>query len=177
MRRITLFLTCLLCCAVVSAQNYNINLHQSGSVIYTEDVNNIDIIRFEGHQPANMLINAHYGTTSVPITAFDSITFTLQGLPPEGDTVYIIYNNSSVNVVNPFANNGVTVDATGANVTVSSTMANVPYVVSGTSTNGSLTVYSTSAFYMALSSLSLTSNSTAAINVASNVNAALVFVC
>ena len=170
MKRAALTLAILFCCFGLYAQNYNMNLHHSGSVIYTEDVSNINRIHFEGSMPANMLIN---GTTSFPITAFDSITFVLQELPPAGDTVYIIYNGNSVNVVNPFSNSGVEVSTSSANVTVNSTTANVPYVVSGTSTNGSLTIYSTSSYYLALNSLSLTSNSTAAINLASNVTATL----
>ena len=159
----------LLACLGLSAQDYHINLHNNGSVIYNNDVNTITDIRFQGSQPANMLINEQNGALSFPLSAFDSITFVKEELPPVGDTVFITYNGTSVNVVNPFSNNGVTVSTSSANVTVNSTMANVPYVVSGSSDNGSLTMYSTSSFYLALSSLSLTSNSTAAINLASNV--------
>ena len=163
----------LLACMGLSAQNYHINLHNNGSVIYDNDVNTIDEIRFQGHQPANMLINGQNGTLTFPLSAFDSITFVKEELPPAGDTVFIIYNGSNVNVVNPFSNNGVTVSTSNANVTVNSTMANVPYVVSGSSSNGSLTIYSISSFYLALSSLSLISTSNAAINLNSSLNAAL----
>ena len=246
MKKTALIFALLLGSIGLYAQNYNINLHKSGSVIYTEDVNNVSTIRFEGSQPANMLINLENGTNSFAITRFDSITFNLQGQaqeytittnvtpagagavtgggtypegtsvtltatansgytfnqwqdgstanprtitvtqnatytaifaetpePPAGDTVYITYNGSSVNVVNPFSNSGVDVSTSSGNVTVSSTMANVPYVVSGTTSNGSLTMYSTSSFYLALSSLSLTSTTTAAINLASNVDVTL----
>ena len=321
MKRAAIVLAILFCCVGLYAQNYNMNLHYSGSVIYTEDVNNINRIHFEGSQPANMLINN--GNVSFPITAFDSITFFLQAptqytiavnannnawgsvsgggiydegatctlratpasgylfeswkkngavvstsstysftvtesasytayfaetpvtyytittnvtpegagtisgggsypegatatltasanegytflhwqdnntsnprtitvtgnatytahfdqeeppQPTTGDTVYINFNGTNVEVINPFSSSGVEVTTSSANVTVNSTMANVPYVVSGSSTNGSLTVYSTSAFYMALSSLNLTSNTTAAINIASNAGATL----
>ena len=246
MKKTALIFALLLGSIGLYAQNYNINLHKSGSVIYTEDVNNVSTIRFEGSQPANMLINLENGTNSFAITRFDSITFNLQGQaqeytittnvtpagagavtgggtypegtsvtltatansgytfnqwqdgstanprtitvtqnatytaifaetpePPAGDTVYITYNGSSVNVVNPFSNSGVEVSTSSADVTVNSTMANVPYVVSGSSTNGSLTLYSASSFYLALSSLNLTSGSTAAINLASNVGVTL----
>ena len=91
------------------------------------------------------------------------------GAEPVGDTVYITYNGNSVNVINPFASSGVTVTNSNAEVTVNATRANVPYVVSGTSSNGSLTFNSSNSFFMALSSLSLTSGSTAAINIASPV--------
>ena len=173
MRKTLLLMALLLACMGLSAQNYHINLHNNGSVIYDNDINTIDEIRFQGHQPANMLINGQNGTLTFPLSTFDSITFVKEELPPAGDTVFIIYNGTNVNVVNPFSNNGVTVSTINANVTVNSTMANVPYVVSGSSSNGSLTVYSTSSFYLALSSLSLTSTSTAAINLASNVGVTL----
>ncbi len=176
MKKATLTLAILVCCVGLCAQNYDINLHRSGSVIYTEDVNNIDHIYFEGSRPANMLINTGSGTTSFPIMQFDSITFVKQEVPPQpptGDTVYITYNGSNASIINPFSNNGVTITNNNANVTVNSTMANVPYVVSGTSSNGSLTFYCTSPYYMALSSLSLTSTNSAAINSASNVEATL----
>lgn len=166
----------LLACMGLSAQNYHINLHNNGSVVYDNDVNNISEIRFQGSHPANMLINGESGTSTFSITQFDSITFVKQEeppVPPAGDTVYIVYNGSSVSVTNPFSNSGVSVTNNGANVTVNSTMANVPYVVSGSSTNGSLTMYSTSSYYLALSSLSLTSTNSAAINLASNINATL----
>jgi len=176
MKKTALIFALLLGCIGLYAQNYNINLHRSGSVIYSEDVNNVSTIRFEGSQPANMLINLENGVNTFPITHFDSITFYLQEEPPQppaGDTVYITYNNSSVTVTNPFSNSGVEVSTSGATVTVNSTMANVPYVVSGSSSNGSLTMYSSSSFYLALSSLNLTSGSTAAINLASNVSVTL----
>ena len=173
MRKTLIFMAFLLGCIGLNAQNYHINLHNNGSVIYDIDVNSISDIRFQGSQPTNMLINDGNGATPFPLTAFDSITFVRQEEPPAGDTVYIIYSGSSVNIINPFANNGVTVSTNSANVTVNSTMANVPYVVSGSSSNGSLTMNSSSPFYLALSSLSLTSNSTAAINLASNVGVIL----
>ena len=169
MRKTLFLLAFLLGCIGLNAQNYHIYLHKTGTVIYNNDVNTINDIHFEGSQPANMLINAENGDIALPITAFDSITFERKQEPPAGDTVYITYNGSSVSVINPFANDGVTVSTDNADVTVSSTKANVPYVVSGNSSNGSLTMYSTSSFYLALSSLTLTSGSTAAINLASEV--------
>ena len=116
----------MLGCISLNAQEYHINLHNAGSVIYDNSVSDIHTIHFEGSQPANMILQAGCGITTFPITTFDSITFVLQELPPTGDTVYIIYNGSNVNVVNPFSDNGVTVSTNSTNVTVNSTMANVP---------------------------------------------------
>ena len=169
MRKTLFIMAFLLGCIGLNAQNYHINLHNNGSVTYDNDVNAINDIRFQGHQPANMLINAQNGTISFPITQFDSITFVKEELPPVGDTVYIVFSGTSVNVINPFSNNGVTVSASSSNVTVNSTMANVPYVISGSSSNGSLAFNSSNPFYLALNNLSLTSGNSAAINIASPV--------
>ena len=175
MKKTLFVLAFLLGCMGLNAQNYHINLYQSGTVMFDNDVNTIEDIRFQGSQPANMVINGE-SIFTFPITAFDSIVFVMKEEPPQpptGDTVFIVYNGNSVSVSNPFSNNGVEISTSGADITVNSIMANVPYVVSGSSTNGSLTMYSTSTFYLALSSLNLTSNSTAAINLASNVEVAL----
>lgn len=177
MRKSFILFAFLLGCIGLQAQEYHINLHRSGSVIHDNDVNEITEITFQGQSPSMMVINAGSGTYSFPITEFDSITFFQKDPtppePPAGDTVYITFNGGSVSVVNPFASTGVTVTNTGAEVVVNSTLANVPYVVSGSSSNGSLTMNSTNAFFMALSNLSLTSTSSAAINIASEVDVTL----
>ncbi|MBQ3737480.1 MAG: carbohydrate-binding domain-containing protein [Bacteroidales bacterium] len=174
MRKTLLITALMVACIGLYAQDYYLNLHRSGSVVYDHNVNGISDIRFEGSQPANMLINTGDGVNSFAITAFDSITFVVQELPPAGDTVYLIYSPSNVSVVNPFANDGVSVTTNGGNVTVSSTKSNVPYVVSGTTANGSLTLYSSNAYHLTLSSLSLTSNDNAALNLASVAPATLI---
>ena len=177
MRKSFILFAFLLGCIGLQAQEYHINLHRSGSVIHDNDVNEITEIVFQGHGPSMMVISAENGTYSFPITEFDSITFFQKDPtppePPAGDTVYITFNGSSVSVVNPFASTGVTVTNTGAEVVVNSTLVNVPYVVSGSSSNGSLIMYSTNNFFMALSSLSLSNTNTAAINIASEVNVTL----
>lgn len=125
-------------------------------------------VTFTGEGSQTVTLQTVHGCDSI-VTLHLAVTST----PPAGDTVYITYNGSSVSVINPFANTGVTVTNSGADVTVNSTHANVPYVVSGSSSNGSLTMYSSNGFFMALSNLSLTSASTAAINIASEVEATL----
>ena len=139
MKRTILVLLGLLISVGIYAQDYHINLHNSGSVIYNNSVSDIHEIRFSGSQPATMVLQAGCGITTFPINAFDSITFVRQEEPPAGDTVYLNYNGSSVEVINPFSNDGVTVTTSNADVTVNSTKDNVPYVISGNSSNGSLT--------------------------------------
>ena len=164
--RKTLFIAAfLLACMGLGAQEYHMKVYDNASLLYDKGVSAIEEFRFDG---SFMNINDENGIQHLNIKDIDSIIFR-QELPPTGDTVYITYNGSSVNVVNPFSNSGVEVSTNGADVTVNSTMANVPYVVSGSSSNGSLTFNSSNSFYLALSDLSLTSGNTAAINIASPV--------
>ena len=173
MKKLALILASLFIVGGIFAQDYSINLHSSGSTIYNNNVNNISDIRFEGNNPANMLINTGNGTNTFALSAFDSITFVKQEEPPAGDAVYITYNGASVEIVNPFSNSGVSIETNSANVTVNSTKANVTYLVSGSSNDGSLTMYNTSPFSMTINNLSLTSTTSSAINLASPVDASL----
>ena len=170
MRKYAFLLALVLGCISLQAQEYYIYLFHSGQVTYTTNVNEINNIQFQGNSPTNLLINGNGGTNSIPLTAFDSITFILQYPPQPGDNVMITYNDNAVTVTNPYEGQGVEVSASGADVTVSSTMAGVGYLVTGASSNGSLTVYSNSNYSLTLNHLTLTSNATAAINLASPVN-------
>ena len=167
MKKIALLMALVLGCISLQAQEYHLKLHQSGTVLYQNSVNSINSMSFQGSNPVSLNIN---DTNAFPITAFDSITFVWQEAPQPGDNVMITYNGSTVTVTNPYESQGVEVSNNGANVTVHSTMADVGYLVTGHSTNGSLTVYSNSDFALTLSYLTLTSNTTAPINLASPVN-------
>ena len=87
MKKLALILASLFIVGGIFAQDYSINLHGSGSTIYNNSVNNISDIRFEGNNPANMLINTGNGTNTFALSAFDSITFVKQEEPPVGDAV------------------------------------------------------------------------------------------
>ena len=169
MRKTTLILALLLGCLGLNAQNYHINLHQSGNVIYDNDVNTIDDIRFRGSQPATMVINDANGGTTFSIMQFDSITFVKEELPPAGDTVYITYNGTSVEVINPFADDLVQITIDGGFVDVQSYRENVPYVVSGSSDNGRLIFYSMTPFHLTFDDLTLSNPTSAAIGAGVNV--------
>jgi len=165
MRKTLLMSALLLACMGLSAQEYHMKVYNNAFLLYDKGVSAIEEFRFDG---TRMNINDENGGQHLNIRDIDSIVFR-QESAHIGDTVYITYNGSSVNVVNPFSNSGVEASTNGADVTVNSTMANVPYVVSGSSSNGSLTFNSSNSFYLALSDLSLTSGNTAAINIASPV--------
>ena len=134
MRKIAFLLALTMSFIGLQAQEYYINLHQSGQVVYQNNVNGINTMNFQGN-PASLYIN---GVSTFPVTAFDSITFVLQEPPQPGDAVTITYNGSAVSIDNPYANDGIDVTNHGADVTVYSTKAGASYLVEGTSSNGSL---------------------------------------
>ena len=160
MKKTSFILAFLLGCIGLSAQNYHIRVHNTGFAIYDKDVNTIEDMRFDG---SHMFINDEDGGSTLNIREIDSITFYVE-TAHTGDTVYITYNGNSVLIDNPFSNDGVTVTTNSADVTVNSYKDNVPYVVSGTSANGSLTITTGHEYYLILKNLNLTSGTTAAIN-------------
>ena len=170
MRKIAFFLALMMSVIGLQAQDYYINLHQSGQVLFQNNVNEIENLYFQGSNPTSIHINTNNGVNSFHVTDFDSITFVLQEPPQPGDAVTITYNGNAATVVNPYASTGVEVSTSGANVTVSSTKVGVNYVVTGNSSNGSLTLYSNSDYSLTFNSLTLTSTTSAAINLASSVN-------
>lgn len=173
MRKTLILLAFVLGCHCLNAQDYRINLHSSGSVIYDNSVSNVGQIQFE---EGNIVINAGCGYHAFPLTDFDSITFVKQEEPPAGDVVYITYNGASVEIVNPYSNDGINIATSGANVIVNSTQSDVPFEVSGSSSNGSLTIYSANDYDLNINNLSLESTETSAINLASPVSVALTLI-
>ena len=173
MKKLAFLAVILLSCIGLRAQEYYINLHQSGQVMYQNNVNDIENIFIQGSNPASFCINTNSGINSFPISAFDSITFVLQAPPQPGDAVTITYSGNTATVINPYANNGVSVTNNGADVTVNSSKAGVSYYVTGSASNGSLTIYSNSNYDLTLGYLTLTSNTTAAIYLATPVNVSL----
>ena len=83
--------------------------------------------------------------------------------------VYITWNGTTTTVVNPFSTQGVAINATGGHVTATSTTdsANITYILSGTCSNGSLTLSSQKASVLQLDNLTLSSPSSPAISVSS----------
>ncbi len=166
MRRATFIVACLMLSLGLHAQEKTIILHSQGSVLYETPVSNIGGIHFLS-SPTSVVFNNHNGATlnTLPVSAIDSLTFGSHEIP-SGDMVVITFNGNDAEIINPFANEGVVIEKSQSNVIVYSTKNGVPYYVTGSSTNGSLTVNSNNALTMTLHDLSLTSGSTAAINIA-----------
>ena len=74
---------------------------------------------------------------------------------------------STVTVTNPLAATGVTITETNGDVTVKSTAAEVEYVLSGTTNNGSFKIYSDKKFKLTLNGANITNADGSAINIQS----------
>ncbi len=168
-KTLTLIIGVLFAISLNAQNEQHLYLHHSGAVIYNDAVHNIDGITFQGN-PASAVVDATNGQTSFPVTMIDSITFGIEEAP-SGDIVRIVYNGNSVEITNPFSNEGVSVSNNQADVAVSSSKANVIYSLSGTTSNGSITFMSSKDFDLILDNANLSSANKAVINIASETNA------
>ncbi len=79
--------------------------------------------------------------------------------------IEIVYSEDAATVTGEVS--GVTVSQNGAYVTIDSTVSGVEYILSGTTSSGSLKVYSSKKFKLTLNGVDLTSTQGAAINIQS----------
>ena len=82
-------------------------------------------------------------------------------------TVTISFDNT-VNISNPMADNGVSVQASGDQVTIISTAEEIEYILSGSTANGMVKIYSDYKFKLTLNGLTITNPSGPAINIQSH---------
>ncbi len=74
---------------------------------------------------------------------------------------------ATVSISNPFEGKGVEVSETNGDVTVSATIAEIEYEISGTTTDGSLKIYSDKKFRLSLNGVSITNPDGPAVNIQS----------
>lgn len=170
-KTLTLIIGVLFAISLNAQNEQHLYLHHSGAVIYNDAVHNIDGITFQGN-PASAVIDATSGQTSFPVTMIDSITFGIEEAP-SGDIVRIVYNGNSVEITNPFSNEGISISNNQADVVVSSSKADVIYSLSGITDNGSITFMSSKDFDIILDNANLSSASKAVIDIASETNATI----
>jgi hypothetical protein len=89
-------------------------------------------------------------------------------------SIVSIQLGATVTVINPLANAGVTVTETNGDVVVTATVAEVEYVVSGTTANGSVKIYSDKKFKLTLNGANITNSDGPAINIQSKKRAFIV---
>jgi hypothetical protein len=115
-----------------------------------------------------IVAGAHEGSSEIGVNADDLLensSFT--------STVSINFG-SSVTITNPLSASGVTITQSGADITVTSTAKAVEYVLSGTTTNGSVKIYSDNKFKLTLNGAAITNADGPAINIQSSKRAFIV---
>ncbi len=131
-------------------------------------VDRIDSIYFEADSVLKVVYDGSL-VESVNASQLKEVTFVEKVVTepdvPEGTEVKITWNGTEVAVVNPYEQSGVKVDATGADVVVTSTTADeIEYVLDGTSNAGSLKIYSDKKYQLTLKGLALTNPNGPVIN-------------
>ena len=115
--------------------------------------------------------NVNNTSTDLTLADIDNIYFKDSDILNPADIttqVLISYNENSISTTNPLAGNGVSISNTGGNVVVTSTVAGVQYILSGTTSNGSFKIYSDFEFKLTLNGATITSTFGPAINIQSS---------
>lgn len=155
----------LLFCGIVSAQEQRVIFYNGATPIYNQLMDNIDSVSFTNNIS---IVHNNLGENNFqfPVVGIDSIVFaTSSPVVDTGEIIYITYSGNYVSVINPWANRGVTVTTSGADVTVNAVAGtqDIIYCVSGTTTDGSLVMNSDRRFNMILRDANITNPTGAAI--------------
>lgn len=160
-----------------------LNAHYGGNVVFQTPVSALDSINADSKSYVNIFYSD--ARWSPHVNQIDSITFsmvtygdtTLPIDPVSIDTtgmIRIVWNGASVSITNPYPDDSIKITAAGGHVTVKSqatTLNNVVYNLSGTSTDGNLLFNKLSTpVILRLDGVQLTSMGSAAINIDKNQN-------
>lgn len=143
--------------------NNSLRIHSQNQI--TEMfVYQIDSIFFNSNQTI-AYFKTPEGIKEFNINRIDSITFSSM----VDSTIFISYNDTTVSVINPYANQGILVHVQGANVIVNSSggLSDISYVLSGSTSNGKFKIYSDKKFNLKLNNVQITNPSGSAINIQS----------
>ncbi len=134
-------------------------IHRTDNTTLGLSIANADSVSLNG---SDVIFTAANGVTkSMPNTEIEKVT-----LGEASSIVEIKYNGSDAEIINPFAFEGVEVTKNGADVIVTSTSTSeITYELTGTTTVGSLKVYSDKKIILNLNNASITNDDGAAINI------------
>lgn len=144
-------------------------IHRIDGIKMGMPITTADSITVDADRSNVVIVAADGTTTSVPRAEMQRIT-----VGDATDVVEIAFAGSEATVVNPFAFQGVTVEKTGADVTVvADAEADVVYRLSGTTADGSVSIASTGNFTLELDGVSITNADGAAIELKTDRNVAV----
>ena len=158
MRKHNLIILLLLVFIGIQAQK-QIRIHNSNQYIYQQKIDKIDSLKF---QSDNSFIFLQSGKFELPILSIDSITFTNNVT----SDIYITFMENAVEIINPYADNGVVITQNANHITITSTheTADLKYQILGTTSNGSVNISSTKSIVLVMSHANITNPTGAAIS-------------
>ncbi|SHI96337.1 carbohydrate-binding domain-containing protein [Flavobacterium haoranii] len=162
MKKIVLFIATVVF-GINSYAQQKVLVHHSGETIYAKEISAVDSIKLNDTY-AKFKLTDVTNTLNFQKTLVDSLTFTSSTV--DLDKIYVIYNGTDdATIINPYADQGVTLTASGGTVTGTATsgIANLEYNILGTTTNGSLTLATTDNVIFVMNNASVTNPSGAPI--------------
>lgn len=121
----------------------------------------IDSLWFSGDF-TQLFVSYKHNVNTYAAANVEKMTYTMIDKPVSPT---IVWNGSNVTITNPLSSAGVTITANGGDVAIVSTASDeVEYILSGSSTDGSLHIVSTKKFQLTLNGLTLTNGDGPAIN-------------
>lgn len=131
-----------------------LHLYNGNNIVFERAVTSIDSIKFNTY---NSIFNYDNDFLIFPTSDIDSITFSTDTLL-EDNSIYIVYNGNTVTITNPLADEGVSIDTNGADVSVVTTagMTDINYHILGQTSDGSLSINSDKRFNLLMDGVSIT---------------------
>lgn len=160
---ILLICICFLGITYASVQQ-RINIYNAGQIMYQALTSDIDSVKFQSN---SSIFNFADKKINIPISDIDSITFTTEEENINKQIIYILYNEKDISIINPLENNGVEITTENGNVSIISTSEteNIEYHISGTISDGSLTISSAKNIIISLGNGAITNTTGSAINI------------
>ncbi len=162
MKKTIITLVSLMCISFVFAQE-RIFIHKSDKNTLGASVTNTDSVYFSSDEQISFFSiggNIH----QFLVSEIDSLSFS------QDTVIYINYSENSVQIVNPYAFEGVTITSDGANVTVNSTIEtqDLTYRLSGSTSQGTFKLYAQKRYNLQLNNISIANPIGPAINLQSS---------
>lgn len=143
-------------------------IYNSNGTVSTYNISEIDSLNFSPNM-IDMLLYQDGNNNIFSVSEIDSIIFKpAQDIEPS--SIYVEFNNNGATVRHEVSSEDFVVNVDGANVSiVNSSVENLSYYLSGTTSDGSFSLESEVAYNIILDNIELTSTTTVPLNLSKNV--------
>lgn len=143
-------------------------IYNSNGTVSTYNIAEIDSLNFTPNM-TDMLLYQDGNNNNFSVSEIDSIIFKpAQDIEPS--SIYVEFNNNGATVRHEVSSEDFVVNVDGANVSiVNSSVENLSYYLSGTTSDGSFSLESEVAYNIILDNIELTSTTTVPLNLSKNV--------